>query len=182
MDLRVRGTESVYISVCEPQTQEIRVGRLLMRKKGFSLVEVMVVVAIISILAMLTLPSYLKYTRQAVRTQAAIYLTFLASEAQDYLIIHRQYPNSWAAFQTGFYEGESYLDTSAYQTVSKHYQWPPTIDAQNYGEDGWTSEPRFKLTLVPTSKLMEGDGHMCIRNTGIINRWCETIEPKQWTN
>ncbi|NDB66325.1 MAG: prepilin-type N-terminal cleavage/methylation domain-containing protein [Euryarchaeota archaeon] len=152
----------------------------MMRQKGFTLVEVMVVVAIIAILSMLALPSYLKYTRQTVRTQAAIYLTYLAQEAQDYLIIHRRYPNSWAAFESGFYDGEGYGDSSAYQTVSKHYQWPPTIVAQNYGHDGWEAEPRFEFTLVPTSKLMQGDGFMCVEKSGIIMRWCETVEPRPW--
>jgi prepilin-type N-terminal cleavage/methylation domain-containing protein len=153
-----------------------------MRQRGVTFIELMVVITIISILTMIALPSYLQYTRQAVRTQAAIYLTYLAHEAQDYLIIHRNYPNSWAAFETGFYDDEGYGDNSAGQTVSKHYQWPPTIEAKNHREDGWSGPPRFTFTLVPTSTLMAGDGFMCIDNTGIMMRWCETLEPKPWNN
>ena len=145
-----------------------------MRQRGFTLVEVMVVIAIISILSMIALPSYLKYTRQTVRTNAAIYLTYLAQEAQDYLIIHRAYPISWAAFETGFYDGEGYGDSSAYQTVSKHYQWPPTVWG-NYPEN----PPRILITLTPTSKLMGNDTTLCIDNSGGVMANCDTT-PIPW--
>jgi prepilin-type N-terminal cleavage/methylation domain-containing protein len=151
-----------------------------MRNRGFTLVEMMVVVAIIAILAAIAYPGYLDYTRKTVRTQAATYLMYLASEAQDYLIVHRAYPTTWAAFEAGFYDTQGYGDTSARQIVSKHYQWPPTIVAKNYGRDGWMAEPRFTFTLVPTSKLMQGDGHMCIEKSGLMQRYCETLNPILW--
>ena len=147
--------------------------------KGFTLVELMVVIAIVAILAAIAYPSYLQWTKKKVRTQGAIYLKYLAHEAQDYLIVHRAYPTSWAAFETGFYDGEGYGDTSARQTVSKHYAWPPTVWAHNVGRFGNDGPPRFLITLTPTSKLMEDDTQLCIDNIGGVMANCDTT-PIPW--
>ena len=142
--------------------------------KGFTLVELMVVVAIVAILASLAYPSYLQWTKKTLRTQGAIYLKYLAHEAQDYLIIHRAYPTSWASFETGFYDTEGYGDTSARQIVSKHYAWPPTVWS-NYPEN----PPRFLITLTPTSKVMADDTVLCIDNIGGVMANCDTT-PIPW--
>ena len=142
--------------------------------KGFTLVELMVVIAIVAILAGIAYPSYLQWTKKTVRTQGAIYLKYLAHEAQDYLIIHRTYPGSWASFETGFYDTEGYGDTSARQTVSKHYAWPPTVT--NYGQ---SLPPRILITLTPTSTLMADDTVLCINNIGGVMANCDTT-PIPW--
>ena len=142
--------------------------------KGITLVELMVVVAIVSILAAIAYPSYLQWTKKTVRTQAATYLVYLAQEAQDYVYVHRAYPSTWGAFESGFYDGEGYGDTSARQTVSKHYAWPPTVWS-NYP----TNPPRFLVTLTPTSKLMENDTVLCIDNVGGVMANCDTT-PIPW--
>ena len=134
----------------------------------------MVVVAIVAILAAIAYPSYMQWSKKAVRTQGAIYLKYLAHEMQDYLIIHRAYPASWEAFETGFYDDEGYGDTSARQTVSKHYQWTPTIT--NYSD---AVPPRFQITLVPTSTLMADDTTLCIDNIGDVMANCDTT-PIPW--
>ena len=145
-----------------------------MKTRGFVLVEVMVVIAIIAILAAIAVPSYMDYVRKSTRTQGAIYLMYLAHEMQDYLIVHRDYPNTWSAFETGFYDNEGYGDTSARQTVSKHYQWPPTVTDFNN-----VVPPRFQITLVPTSNLMINDAVLCIDNTGSTYANCDTT-PIPW--
>jgi type IV pilus assembly protein PilE len=49
-----------------------------MKKNGFTLVELMITVAIVAILAMIAIPSYTQYIRRANRTDATKTLTLVA--------------------------------------------------------------------------------------------------------
>jgi prepilin-type N-terminal cleavage/methylation domain-containing protein len=45
-------------------------GRIMRNKKGFTLLELLIVIAIIGILAVIAIPGYIGYQRRAVRTEA----------------------------------------------------------------------------------------------------------------
>lgn len=62
-----------------------------MRKKGFTLIEIMIVVAIIGVLAAVALPLYTSYTNRAKRVEAEEQLMTLASAEEDYFNTYRQY-------------------------------------------------------------------------------------------
>ena len=62
-----------------------------MRKKGFTLIEIMIVVAIIGILAAVAVPLYTGYANRAKRVEAEEQLMTLASAEQDYFNTYRQY-------------------------------------------------------------------------------------------
>lgn len=55
-------------------------------KKGFTLIELMIVVAIIAILAMLAYPAYTDYLRKTKRAEAQAELLDLASKMQRYKV------------------------------------------------------------------------------------------------
>ncbi|ODV25513.1 type IV pilin protein [Dyella sp. KULCS107] len=59
--------------------------------KGFTLVELMVVVAIIAILAAIALPSYRKYVVRTNRTEATAALTDLAARQERYFYSNNVY-------------------------------------------------------------------------------------------
>ena len=59
--------------------------------RGFTLIEVMITVAIIAILAAVAFPSYTSYIRKAKRANAQTALMDLASKEQTYLLDRRQY-------------------------------------------------------------------------------------------
>ncbi|MBF0520867.1 MAG: prepilin-type N-terminal cleavage/methylation domain-containing protein [Nitrospirae bacterium] len=63
-----------------------------MDKKGFTLVEMMVVVAIIGILAAIGIPQYLKFVAEAKTTEAIEYSGRLAQAMNAYKDIHQDYP------------------------------------------------------------------------------------------
>jgi type IV pilus assembly protein PilE len=63
----------------------------LKRVRGFTLIEVMVVVTIIAILAAIALPSYNNYLRKGRRADAQAALTDVASRQQQYLMDARAY-------------------------------------------------------------------------------------------
>jgi len=63
----------------------------LARVRGFTLIEVMITVAIVGILAAIAYPSYASYIRKGKRATAQAALMDLASKEQTYLLDRRVY-------------------------------------------------------------------------------------------
>ena len=61
------------------------------RARGFTLVEVIVTVAIVAILAAVALPSYRDHVRTSRRSEAQAYLMSVAARQQQFLIDTRSY-------------------------------------------------------------------------------------------
>lgn len=66
-------------------------GRGIQRTAGFTLIELMIVVAIVAILAMIALPSYQQQMMKARRSQAKADLTELAQQLERYYTVNRTY-------------------------------------------------------------------------------------------
>jgi type IV pilus assembly protein PilE len=64
------------------------------RSTGFTLVEVLIVVAILGILVAIALPSYHDQVRKSARAEAQSFLTDAASRQQQYLVDKRRYATS----------------------------------------------------------------------------------------
>ena len=135
--------------------------------KGFTFIELMVVVSIVAILSSIVYPSYMEHTKKTNRAQAAAVLTKVAQSQQNYLMIRRQYADSYANL--------SLPDQRVVDKVSQFYYYPPTMVVENgWNGDGWDHPPRFTATLIPKNGTMqEGDGHMCVSATGSVLRYCE---------
>lgn len=69
----------------------MKLHRALSPVRGFTLIEVMITVAIIAILAAVAYPSYASYIRKGKRAAAQAALMDLASKEQTYLLDRRQY-------------------------------------------------------------------------------------------
>ena len=69
------------------------------QRKGFTLIELMIVIAIIIILAAIAIPNYLKMTERARRARVAGDFTSLATSLEAYSVDWGAYPNE--TFTTG---------------------------------------------------------------------------------
>lgn len=61
------------------------------RQSGFTLVELMIVVAIVAILASIALPSYQEHVRKGHRAAAQSEMMDIANRQQQYFLANRQY-------------------------------------------------------------------------------------------
>lgn len=73
-------------------------GKICMKKRqGFSLIELLTTLAIISILTTLSIPLYTHYTTQESRIEAEVALENLASALEDYATLNNTYENATLA-------------------------------------------------------------------------------------
>lgn len=105
------------------------------KANGFTLVEVMITVAIIAILATLALPSYERYISKSNRVDATTEIMKLAAAQEKYYLQNNRYADE--ALLAAYINGGTTLETqSGYYGVA--------VSAVDYKED-------FVLTLTPPS-------------------------------
>jgi type IV pilus assembly protein PilE len=66
------------------------------RRNGFTLIELMIVVAVIAVIATIAYPSYAGYTRKAKRATAQAALVDIGAKEQAYLLERRAYATTLA--------------------------------------------------------------------------------------
>jgi type IV pilus assembly protein PilE len=92
----------------------------MLRTRGFTLIELMIVVAIVAILAAITLPSYQESVRKARRVEGRSALTQLMQQQERYYSLHTTYiafsqkSTGGDALQFKWYSGSSDKE-SAYE-------------------------------------------------------------------
>jgi type IV pilus assembly protein PilE len=120
------------------------------RARGFTLIEVMVTVAIVAILAGVALPSYRDHLRKSRRAEAQAYLMAVASRQQQFLLDTRGYAASLTTVGVAVPANVAAVYDLAVATVVG----PP---------------PTFRLTATPkaaTDQVSERCGTLAIDQTG----------------
>src|SRR5688572_2506125 len=121
------------------------------RKLGFTLMEVLIVVAIIGILAAIAIPSYSYHVRKGHRASAQSYMTDIATKQSQYLLDARTYASSVA--DLGLTEPTS---VTPYYTITISTASPP---------------PSYTITATPKSGTSQAsDGVMTLTQTGAKTR------------
>jgi type IV pilus assembly protein PilE len=128
----------------------------LKRNRGFTLIEIMVVVAIVAILAAIALPSYQSHLRKARRANAEAFLSNVAVRQQQYMLDARGFALGSTAITD--------LGMSVPSDVSQYYAVTVTPAAA-------TTPPTFTITATPGSGGVQApDGTLTIDNTGAKQR------------
>ena len=126
-------------------------------ENGFTLIEIMVTVAIVAILAAVALPSYRQYIIRAARTQAQTELMQLV-DVQEKIYLNS---NSYAFNVTGGYTGNSSggLGLSTGKISSNRYDVTlvNTVLSQT-----------FTLVATPvTGSTQQNDGNLSVTESGV---------------
>lgn len=118
------------------------------RTAGFTLIELMIVVAIIAIIAAIALPSYQEYVRRAHRTDAQAALMELSQFMERHYTQHQSYQGATLPFNTSPKSGQTFYNLS--------------LEAANTGAN------RYELSATPQSMMTQDScGRMTLNHLGV---------------
>ena len=145
------------------------------RQKGFTLIELMIVVAIVGILAAIALPNYTSYVVRSARVQAQTELLALAALQEKIFLNSNSYAFG-ASGVTAAYNGTNTGGlgrtsgttndgryTISIVTLSSDTSCPAAAPTTTTS----TGAQQFVLIAVPvTGKSQVGDGSLCVSESG----------------
>lgn len=118
-------------------------------QKGFSLIELMIVVVIVGVLAAIAIPGYQNYVIKGNRAAAQAFMVEVANREKQYLIDARSYAADLAT-----------LGMTPPTDVSRHYPSANIVIAVV------ATPPSFTITATPTSSQQASDGALTLTSDG----------------
>jgi type IV pilus assembly protein PilE len=126
------------------------------RIRGFTLMEMVIVVVIVGILAAIAYPSYLNQLRKGRRGSAETHLMDIAARQQQYLLDNREY-----AVDLPTLSMTTPADVSTYYTITvtpNNLATPPTFTAQAAPFGSQAGDPAGTLTVDNTGAKTASGG------------------------
>jgi type IV pilus assembly protein PilE len=119
------------------------------RQRGFTLIELMVTVAIVALLAAVAYPAYTRHVVKANRTAAQAQMMDIANRQQQYLLANRTYATKEQVEASGY---------SLPTELRVRYDYSITVDA--------TTAPLYTITFTAKGPQLE-DGPLTLNNSGV---------------
>lgn len=116
------------------------------RTRGFTLLEIMIVVVVVGVLAAIALPSYEIQMRKSRRASAQSHLMDIAARQQQFLLDQRQFATSVSALNM-----TTPADVSSYYTITvtpDNTATPPTFSASAAPTGSQASDPAGTLGIT----------------------------------
>ena len=116
---------------------------------GFTLIELMITVAIVAILASIALPSYRQYVIRSKRSAAQAQMMDIANRQQQFLLANRRYADKTALTASGY---------ALPSEVGVTYSYDITLSTGDV--------PGYTLTLTPQDG-QASDGSLTLNSEGV---------------
>lgn len=144
---------------CPDALNRLRAGRR--DSRGFSLLELMIVVAIVGVLAGVAVPSYQEYNKKANRSAAQQIMLNIVQREEQYLLDARAYTT--ALDGTGLNITQDRWTCSAASCVNAFYTVNVAVTAG--------TPPSYTVTGVPTAGTYQvSDGTLTLTSAGARSR------------
>jgi len=126
-------------------------GMRKVKEGGFTLIELMITVAIVAILAAIAYPSYTSHIQKGARRAAQAQILDIANRQQQYLLANRGYATKSQLTATGY---------NPPTEVGGKYDWDITV--------GSSTVPSFTITFAPiTGGSQVSDGALTFTSEGV---------------
>jgi type IV pilus assembly protein PilE len=119
------------------------------KQAGFSLIELMIVVAVVAILASVAYPSYTQYVVRSNRAAAKAQMLDIANRQQQFLLSNRAFASKTTLEASGY---------SLPAEVGARYDYSITV--------GTDTVPSYTITFAPKG-AQAGDGTLTLNSEGV---------------
>ena len=137
---------------------------------GFTLIEMMITVAIISILAAVAIPSYREYNKRANRSAAAQVMLAIQNREEQYILDARAYMGNLGASGLNI-TGEGWTCTNNTAIPSTSNCTNSFYTVKSTLPNPQTTPPTYIITAVPIAGTYQvSDGTLTLNSAGLRSR------------